>query len=420
MKEVSQTETSLKTVTYIIALVLAVLCAVSCQETDPTATSYEAAQQQIGFLASVEEPVTRAVGDGELTTALLRGRGFGVYCWYTGSDDFTEPKPASARTGSTEPYLMLMRNQKVAWDAATAAWDYAPKKYWPQDPTEKLTFRAYAPYTDYLLTDATTGMPQLPVVVTKDDYHNGAQHDPLWGTGRYDADAKYGEHYDNVTYDTSSHRTTPDAAADNTTDGYIHWYFHHGMAKMVFKAKLADEAPDDESIKITAIKLEPLYTRGLLDLSSASTQTSDKPTWTDFNGPDEDMKGTGALTLTLDTDTPANSDLYNVSVTKTAGVAQVVDVAKEGLLIIPRTYTTASPLVVTVYYQREGDTTVYEVQANLSEVEKYPPQTDPRTFYGNTVYTITLNINPVTKNFTITISVNLFWQVGSYKLIDNL
>ena len=402
---------------------LATLCAVSCQESDLTSTSDEAAQQQIGFRASVEEPGTRAVGDGELTTALLKGKGFGVYCWYTGSDNFTEPKPSSARTGSTQPYLMLMRNQKVTWDGTTTAWSYAPKKYWPQDPTEKLTFRAYAPYTDYLLTDATTGMPQLPVVVTKDDYHNGVQHDPLWGTGRSVADAKYGEHYTNVTYATSSHRTTPDAVADNTTDGYIHWYFHHAMAKLVFKARLADEAPDDESIKITAIKLEPLYTRGLLDLSSTSASASDKPTWTDFNGTDEDMKGTEALTLNLDTDPPANSDLKNVVITKPADSTEPVvpvDVAKEGLLIIPRTYPTDSPLVITVYYLREGDATVYEAQAKLPDITKDPPQTDPQAFHGNTVYTITLNINPVTKNFTITINVNLYWQVGSYKLIDEL
>ena len=409
----------LKRKTTIIALVLTALCAVSCHESDQTTPSDEGTQWLIGFRASVEESATRDVGDGELTTALLKNRGFGVYCWYTGSADFTTPKPASARTGSTQPYLMLMRNQKVTWDGTDAAWDYSPVKYWPQDPTEKLTFRAYAPYTDYLLTDATTGMPQLPVMVTKDDYHNGVQHDPLWGTGRSVADAKYGEHYNDVTYATSSHRTTPDATADNTTDGYIHWYFHHGMAKLVFKAKLADEAPD-ERIKITAIKLEPLYTRGLLDLSSPSTSASDKPIWTDFNGTNEDMKGADALTLTLDTDSPSNSDLYNVFVAKTAGVAEVVDVTKQGLLIIPRTYTAASPLVITVYYQREGDVTIYEAQANLSEIAKNPPQADPRAFYGNTAYTITLNINPVTKNFTITINVNLFWQVGSYKLIDEL
>ena len=399
---------------------LAALCAVSCQESDPTATSNEVAQRQIGFCAMAEEPGTRAVGDGELTTALLKTKGFGVYCWYTGATSvaFTDAKGTTpAAHISNYATYMLMRNQKVTWDGTTSTWEYAPTKYWPQDPDEKLTFRAYAPYTDYLLTNATTGMPQLPVVVTKDDYHNGVQHDPLWGTGRSGADDKYGDHYNNVTYATSSHRTTPDASADNTTDGYIHWYFHHGMSKLVFKAKLVDEAPDEESIKITSIKLEPLYTRGLLDLSSASASASDKPTWTDCNGTDEDMKGAGALTLNLDTDDSDNSDLYNVSVTKAAGT---VDVAKQGLLIIPRTYPTDSPLVITVYYQREGDATVYEAQAKLPDITKDPPETDPRAFYGNTAYTITLNINPVTKYFTITINVNLYWQVGSYKLIDDL
>ena len=410
----------LKRKTTIIALVLVALCAVSCHESDQTTPSDEGAQRMIGFRASVEESDTRATGVGELTTALLKDRGFGVYCWYTGNADFTEPKPTSARTGSTQPYLMLMRNQKVTWNATV--WDYSPKKYWPQDPTEKLTFRPYAPYTDYLLTDATTGMPQLPVVVTKDDYHNGTQHDPLWGTGRLDTDDKYGNHYDNVTYTSSSHRTTPDATDDNTTDGYIHWYFHHGMSKLVFKAKLSDEAPNDERIKITAIKLEPLYTRGLLNLSSPATQASDKPIWTDCNGSDEDMKGMSALTLSLDTDTPANSDLNDVFISKPADPttpAEPVDVAKEGLLIIPRTFPTTDPLVITVYYQREGDTTVYEAQAKLPDTAA-DPQATSRDFFGNTAYTITLNINPVTKYFTITINVNLFWQVGSYKLIDEL
>ena len=143
-----------------------------------------------------------------------------MYCWYTGKKlvpgTFTGEDHIKNYTST-----VLMLNQRVTWDGEK--WTYSPSKYWPLKDDEMLTFRAYAPYVSYNLQTDKYGMPLLPVVVDKDDYHNGTQHDPLWGTGKLVQTAgvnageyyplpdpateeslkayyRYGTHYDNITY----------------------------------------------------------------------------------------------------------------------------------------------------------------------------------------------------------------------------
>lgn len=357
-------------------------------------------QQPIGFRAEVIEGGTRTVGAGELTTALLQTEGFGVYCWYTGTANFTTPKPTSARTGSTQPYLMLMRNQKVMYEGG--AWNYSPSKYWPEDPDEKLTFRAYAPYRNYLVTDAN-GMPQLPVVVAATDYHNGTQHDPLWGTGKRggtdnDAGTTYGLLYDNYTFIQSGNDLSKDSR-----DRFIDWYFHHGMAKFILNAKL-DPTSTVTTFTVNAITLSPLYNQGLLDISSPATSATDKPNWTD---------GDGDMTIAL-----SSSDLKSgVTIAVGDDFKPLLDY---GVLVIPRDYSNGTPgdtsddtpLIVTVSYTADGvDQTV---RARLSDF------IDAARVEGNTVYSFNLTINPILGSIAVTLRVDLYWQVGSYGLVDNL
>jgi len=155
--------------------------------------------------------ITRA-GGGQIDTELLQEKGFGVYCWYTGKTAVTLTDANGTPVATTDPagttpaspistYLgetgyLLMRNQQVVWSTAspsTGSWQYSPTKYWPLDPDDMLTLRAYAPYTGYMVTD-DKGMPQLPVVVSAQDYHNDTQHDPLWGTGKL-VNPTTGEYY---------------------------------------------------------------------------------------------------------------------------------------------------------------------------------------------------------------------------------
>ncbi len=341
----------------------------------------------IGFSAVVADGGTRSAGDGELTTSLLRATGFGVYCWYTGSASFTTP--ATSRPDDAV-YLLLMRNQKVEWDGDASQWTYAPARYWPMDPNERLTFRAYAPYVSYPLVSDAAGMPQLPVVVAATDFHNGTQHDPLWGTGTSGTPHRYGTLYDDYTYGMSGDGLTADAA-----DGTIHWYFHHGMAKLVFRAILADDAADDDLV-VTALRLSPLYTDGLLDISSPTASASEKPRWTDCSGDMEiELTRAGGDILTgvvLDKVTPQS-------------------ILPAGVLIIPRVFG-GTPLTVSIDYEAGG--VAQTASAQLS------PHLPAATVSGNTVYTYDLILDPSANHISVRVTVNLYWQVGSYNRIDDL
>lgn len=69
----------------------------------------------------------------------LKETGFGVTAYYTGQTAWADYTPGT--NGN------FMSNQSVTWDDATE-WTYTPLKYWPNNPDDKVSFFAYAPYTD--------------------------------------------------------------------------------------------------------------------------------------------------------------------------------------------------------------------------------------------------------------------------------
>ena len=322
--------------------------------------------------------MTRAVGDGELTNALLQEMGFGVYCWYTGTNNFVSPKTV----GTT----ILMMNQKVEY--TNSIWTYTPSKYWPLKDNEKLTFRAYAPYTNYLYTDAS-GMPQLPVVVKANDYQNGTQHDPLWGTSKHggtdDEEKTYGMLYDNYTYTMSG-----DTHSSDSHDGTIDWFFHHGMSRLMFTCSIIKD-PGCSKITIKSIKVNDLYTQGLLSISSTTTSDSDKPTWTQSGG---DME------VEIGTDYLISNPLEII--TSTAAATTPVNLLSKGLLIIPRNFG-VTPMDIEISYTIDADPTVLTAKGTIGE-----------NFCGNTSYTIGLSLTPSTKGLEITVVHSAFteWLPG--------
>ncbi|MGM9872151.1 MAG: fimbrillin family protein [Muribaculaceae bacterium] len=62
----------------------------------------------------------------------LKASGFGVFAYYTAQADYADGATAN-----------FMNNQKVEF---TTDWTYSPLKYWPNNPGDKVTFFAYAPY----------------------------------------------------------------------------------------------------------------------------------------------------------------------------------------------------------------------------------------------------------------------------------
>ena len=350
---------------------------------DPTPTPTPEPQQvPIGFKADLLDAVasTRSVGDGEYNNTMLRNDGFGVFCWYTKTTAFDKPKTSEN---------MMMRNQKV--ENVSLQWTYSPSKYWPLNTDEMLTFRAYAPYTDYMVTD-DNGTPSLPVVLgtTKvdgvlygTDYENGTQHDPLFGTDIH------GKKYTDVTYAKSG----SNRLASDSRDGIIDWYFHHGMAKVLFYAKYDKNASED-SVYITNITISPLYYQGQLSIDSESdtiyTESHDiesitKPTWSKVSGNMnveisqfyDKVSGTYKDYFTIRKDSTSTVNEENVDMTRL--------VTQPGLLIIPRQYTDSDGkrLVISVTYKRrKNDERTYTVKTTIKD----------QTFLGNTVYAMRLTV----------------------------
>ncbi|MGM9860110.1 MAG: fimbrillin family protein, partial [Muribaculaceae bacterium] len=62
----------------------------------------------------------------------LKASGFGVFAYYTAQADYADGVPAN-----------FMKNQEVTY---STDWTYSPLKYWPNNPGDKVTFFAYAPY----------------------------------------------------------------------------------------------------------------------------------------------------------------------------------------------------------------------------------------------------------------------------------
>lgn len=87
----------------------------------------------------------------------LTGKGFGVFAYYTDESSYIfgdDPNTNETEVGSP---CNFMYNTKVS----TTDWTYSPVKYWPNDPNDKLTFFAYAPYDDADDTDNDNGYDNI-------------------------------------------------------------------------------------------------------------------------------------------------------------------------------------------------------------------------------------------------------------------
>ena len=397
---------------------ICVIClTMSCSSDKAQDSGYEPIQEgvptdgsrAIGFIAAMADDGsgseasvrrTRGVGDGELTTADLQAVGFGVFCWYTEGNNFSSP--ASAK-------YMLMRNQKVVYNGTLAhPWFYSHTKYWPLEASHKLTFRAYAPYVDYSLVEKTEavystytmGMPLLPVVVAPTDYKLGTQHDPLWGTGRLvqgEDDAvpgeyvagdhpRYGHLHNDVTYKSSGDKRLE----SDTNDGIVDWYFHHGMSSLMLNISVVKD-PGCDKVTIKRIVIEPLYTQGLLDISSPTATKDEKPWWYDRSG---------TMTVMLD-DAPCPVEIEtNRDLTKPT---DPVPVLSKGLLIIPRSYDFITPMSMKIVYTIDDDPDELEALGSITG-----------SFEGNTSYTLDLMLTPETRGVEIQVVQSAFtrWTEG--------
>ena len=211
-----------KVVTPYLLLLLCVLLSASCAKTErETAITPDNTEEDHAFVFSArvaDDGWVPLQTKGDATMSDLQdnagGNGWGVFAYYTGADNYTNPAAAEG---------VIFNNRKVWWDGS--AWQYYldaahAKEYWPMDEGDNVTFFAYAPYKDYsgAVTVNNELGPQVSYTASTD---LSAQKDLLWGTNTS------GIPHRNVNLATY---LDPDTNPSGTVD----FHFRHAPAKIHF------------------------------------------------------------------------------------------------------------------------------------------------------------------------------------------
>lgn len=119
----------------LVTMAMAALLAAGCAQNEITDISPDVSPA-VGFQVYAN-PQTRGTetDNGTTGTGIKNATGFGVLAYYTGQTNFGS---------SYVPNFMY--NQQVKW--ATSTWGYSPVKFWPNTDGDKISFFAYAPYSE--------------------------------------------------------------------------------------------------------------------------------------------------------------------------------------------------------------------------------------------------------------------------------
>ena len=325
---------------YIIAA-LAVVALASCSKSEIVDQNPTAKDHEISFTNYVGA-TTRATSL-DLAGLKAADKGFVVY--------------ASQTNGSTTTYN-FMSNQAVTWDAS--AWTYSPKKIWPSDESNKLSFYAYAPQGGDGIGDVTFDADSKSYPYTVNSTV-ATQTDLLW------AEPQTGKTYSNL-----------------GDDKKVPFTFHHALSRIGFTAKTAIDYSSIATVTIQKIEFigQPNVT-GTVNL--AATQASE--VWSGVSGP---KTGVDASDITFTPELTAT----NVTVTTTA--AQV-NKPSDYIMVIP---TAAKNYMVKVSYTvTMGNDDNAVVTKNVIEKNMF---SDATALVIGKAYSVNLNINLNTIEFTVT------------------
>lgn len=207
----------------ITALILITLAALACRrESMPDLGPYRKSNVEVNATAVMPQdwvPISKAVGDiTDINASELQSRGFGVYAFYTGAEEYSSDKASSAY----EKFGLVLNNRKFEY---TTAWVNSGKaEFWPTSDGENLTLFAYAPW------DTWNGVVQYDGKVPTIQYDNfvaqnlsvselSKQRDILWGTNTS------GNPHKNMEKD------------DYNPEGTVDFHFRHAVAKVRLNVK---------------------------------------------------------------------------------------------------------------------------------------------------------------------------------------
>ncbi|MDD2477051.1 MAG: fimbrillin family protein [Dysgonamonadaceae bacterium] len=318
--------------------------------------------------------------------------GFGVFAYYTDGGDYT--------VGTSTPNFMY--NTKVS----TASWTYAPIKYWPNETTDKLTFFAYAPYSDGtqnnisdFTTNTTPGDPTLKFTVNE--------------TAKSQSDLLYAE----ATTDNLINQSK------QTIGGKVVFPFKHALSRIGFKVEVMSDVVnhDTETGEADTTGEGAVTSKDIDEATTVSVQKVELigafTTANKFNfatggwsttGTDITTSATTAATYKLDYNSDeTTSDFINTVATAVTTAPQVLNATTSYLMIIPKTFVKAvddtnDPLQIRVTYK--VTTTDGALSGGKSEITNVITS-DPFafTFEAGKAYSFNLHLGLTSVKFSATV-----------------
>lgn len=216
----------MKTHLHIIALLPLAALLLSCIK-DPLPNTgpegYQRSSVEVKAKAVLPEgwmPMTKAVSDiTDIDNTELQNRGFGVYAFYTGTEEYSSATDSSAY----HKFGLVLNNRKFEYAAST--WSNSGKaEFWPASDGENLSLFAYAPW------DTWSGLVRYDGKVPTIQYDSFVaqnlsvselekQRDILWGTNTA------GDPHKNMEKD------------DYAPEGTVDFHFRHAVAKVRLNVK---------------------------------------------------------------------------------------------------------------------------------------------------------------------------------------
>ena len=202
------------------------LC-ISCSSEIITDDAVQPTEQAISWVPYIAREVqTRAV---VMDSESLKTTGFGIMGYvHTGTPNYATPN---------------FMNGPVTWDGSNSQWSYNPTKYWPNDPSQRLDFLAYAPYENDNHIEITDGYK----LTFKVDDNAANQVDLIVATAK--------------------------DQTRSSNNGAVALNFRHPLSRLQFEAKAA--AGYDYEITFTSATLSGAPTEGTFNpWTEAWTRTS--------------------------------------------------------------------------------------------------------------------------------------------------
>ena len=277
-----------------------------------------------GYVPKAQTAGTRSSEFFNTDQGIPDGRSIGVYAYYHQNSNWLSDT-------STQPDFMT--NQQATHNKLADAYIYSPLKYWPNTPSDKLSFIGYYPYTDGAASGETsktsTGITNITLVEGDD-----GRVLPTFDFTVKDAEA---DQVDFLVSDLLVNQTKP------AIHESIRLLFKHATSKISFRIVIADDIKADvATFTVNSIGLTNIYTKGTLTPSYDGSETL--LTWEkDTDSPTKNYTGTADKSFLLLPQTLTNDAQLTLDYSITFKSGGTVFTYEGGKPVEKATYTYSYP-----------------------------------------------------------------------------